>query len=181
MRAPVALALLLATGAHAEDQVPAALGLMVMLKVVSYDAAFPTHGTGDFVVQVPYAPGQESKAAALVAVALGLDVKAIKERPLRFLATPLAELDPKKCAAVLLHADFPPEALKVALEKARSQKLYVCAFDEASVRDGATLGVGLSKGKPQPLINVAAARALGADFGAVLRLARAFQELPTRP
>ena len=175
MKAVVASVLLAATLGSAEERVPDALGLMVMLKVVSYDTAFASHGSGDFVVLVPYAPGQEARANAIAAIGAGLEVKTIKERSLHFMATPLAELDSKKGSAVLLYFGFPAEALKTALEKARSAKLYVLAFEEEPVREGALLGVALSNGKPQPLVNVAAARALGADFGPVLRLARTFQ------
>jgi hypothetical protein len=175
VRAVVLSVLLAASLGHAEDQVPDALGLMVMLKVVSYDTAFASHGSGDFVVLVPFAPGQESKAVALAAVGTTLEVKTIKERALHFLPTPLAELDSKKGTAVLLYFGFPADTLKTTLEKARAQKLYVLTFEEARVRDGVLLGVGLSNGKPQPLVNVAAARAIGADFGPVLRLARTFQ------
>ena len=175
MRAVIASVLLAATLGHAEERVPDALGLMVMLKVVSYDTAFASHGSGEFVVLVPYSPGQEAKANALAAVGAGLEVKTIKERSLHFVPTAMAELDSKKGTAVLLYFGFPADTLKTTLEKARAQKLYVLTFEEARVRDGVLLGVGLSNGKPQPLVNVSAARAIGADFGPVLRLARTFQ------
>jgi hypothetical protein len=167
--------LLAATASPAAERVPDALGLMVMLKVVSYDSAFGTHGSGDFVVLVPYVPGDESKAAALVTVAAGLEVKTIKERTLRFVTVPVKDLAAAKGTAVLLPFGCPAEARKVSLEKARTEKLYVLTFEEEPVKEGALLGVGLANGKPQPLINVPAMRALGADFGPVLRLARTFQ------
>lgn len=172
----VALSLLLAASVSASaERVPDALGLMVMLKVVSYDAAFGTHGSGEFVVLVPYAPGDETKANALAAVGGGLEVKTIKERSLRFVPVPLKELPAAKGTAVLLHFGFTAGALDTVIAKTRVEKLYVLTFEETSVHDGALLGVGLSNGKPQPLINIAAMRGLGADFGPVLRLARTFQ------
>lgn len=42
-------------------------------------------------------------------------------------------------------------------------------------KEGALLGMGLANASRRPLINVAAMRAIGADFGPVLRLARTFQ------
>ncbi|MFT3709517.1 MAG: hypothetical protein QM817_17965 [Archangium sp.] len=48
-------------------------------------------------------------------------------------------------------------------------------MSETAVSEGALLGVGVANEKPQPLINIATARALGADFKAVLRLARTIQ------
>lgn len=167
-------AVLVAGLGWAEDRVPEELGLKVILKVASYDAAFDSHGTGDFVVLVPFGPGDEAKANAAVSLGSSLEVKSIKERPLRFKAVPLAELDPKKATALLIHTGFSLDALPGVLERARPARLYVFAFDEAAVQQGAVLGVGLANGKPQPLVNVGAARALGAEFGPVLRLARIF-------
>ncbi|MDP2269622.1 MAG: hypothetical protein Q8K32_02750 [Archangium sp.] len=175
MRWLVLSLLLFAGQSAAAERVPDALGLMVMLKVVSYDAAFGTHGSGEFVVLVPYAPGDESKATALAAVGGGLEVKTIKERTLRFVPVPTKDLPAAKGTAVLLYFGFPPDALKTVIEKTQREKQYVFTFEETSVHDGALLGVGLSNGKPQPLINIAAMRGLGADFGPVLRLARTFQ------
>lgn len=175
LRALTLSALILSQAAVAQERVPDALGLMVILKVASYDTAFPTHGSGDFVVLIPFAAGQEGKATALAAVGDGLEVKSIKDRPLRFRPVPLAELDVKKGTAVLLHPGFAAGDLASVLEKTRAQKLYVFALDEALVRSGAVLGVALSNGKPQPLVNVPSAHALNADFGPVLRVARLFQ------
>lgn len=172
----VAVSLFLAAAAvHAADRVPEKLGLMVMLKIVSYDAAFASRGGGDFVVLVPYAPGDEGKANAIAAVGAALEVKTIKERSLKFVPVPVAGLSGKKGSAVLLHAGAHGEVLKATLARAREEKLYVLTVDEGLVKEGALLGVGLANGKPQPLINVAAMKALGADFGTVLRLARTFQ------
>lgn len=172
----VAVSLLLAAAAvHAEDRVPEKLGLMVMLKIVSYDAAFASRGSGDFVVLVPYAPGDEARAHTIAAVGAALEVKTIKERSLRFVPVPVGELSVKKGSAVLLHLGARGEVLKASLARAREEKLYVLTLEEALVKEGALLGVGLNNGKPQPLINVAAMKALGADFGTVLRLARTFQ------
>ncbi|HEY1087609.1 MAG TPA: hypothetical protein VGE37_07940 [Archangium sp.] len=175
MRVAALIALLLASVVSAADRVPDALALVVMLKVVSYDTAFPSHGTGDFVVLVPFAEGDEAKASALASEGAKLEVKKIKERTLKFTPVPVRELASAKGTALLLHPGLKPEALKAALAKAQSEKLYALAVDEAAVKEGALLGVGLSNGKPQPLINVAAMRGLGADFGPVLRLARTFQ------
>jgi hypothetical protein len=171
----VVATMVMAAGAAAEERVPEGLGLMVMLKVLSYDAAFANHGKGDFVVVVPFAAGQEAKASALATAGEKLEVKSIKERPLKFVVAPLSELDDRKPTAVLLYDGFAGDALKTALERARSSNWYVLSLDEKAVQRGAVLGVGLTNGKPQPLINIAAARALGADFGPVLRLARTFQ------
>lgn len=175
MRVVVVTALLLMNAAAAAERVPDALGMMVMLKIVSYDTAFATHGSGDFNVLIPYADGDEPKASALAAEGAKLEVKTIKERSLKFTPVAIKDLAAAKGTAVLLHAGANADVIRNTLQKAQNEKLYVITFDESAVKDGALLGVGLANGKPQPLINVAAMRALGADFGPVLRLARTFQ------
>ncbi len=176
MRAAVAaLALLTASSARAE-RVPDSLGVLVMLKVLTYDAGFDARGGGEFVVLVPWAPGHEDDAQALAKTAAGLDVKSIKERPLRFVVVPAGDCGKQSASAVLLHAGFPGEAARPVMNLARGRRWYALSLDEALMPDGAVLGVGLADGKPQLLLNVTASRAVGAEFAAaVLKRARTFQ------
>lgn len=172
----VALLLALASGAaFAEEAVPPALALKVMLKVLSYDPALSSHGSGDFVVAVPFAPGQDDAAQALVREATALDVKSVNDRPLKFLAVATRDAEAKKPTAVLLLNALPIEARAETLKWSRSAKVYSLALDAAAVSEGALLGVGVANGKPQPVINATTAKALNADFKAVLRLARVVQ------
>jgi hypothetical protein len=63
-----------------------------------------------------------------------------------------------------------------ALRAATTHHLYSLAFEEALVKDGAMIGVGSNDGRPQVLLNVTTARAIGADLSsAVLKVARTFQ------
>ncbi|HEY0882554.1 MAG TPA: hypothetical protein VGD87_13520, partial [Archangium sp.] len=130
MRLAALIGLLLSSAASASERVPDSLALVVMLKVVSYDTAFPSHGSGDFVVLVPFADGDDAKATALAAEGAKLEVKKIKERPLRFVTVPLKELASAKGTALLLPAGLKPDALKAALARAQHEKLYVLAIDE---------------------------------------------------
>lgn len=174
MRA-LALVVLLATSASAQERVPDGLGLLVMLKVLTYDTGFDARGDGEFVVLVPYASGHEAEANALAKVGNALDVKSIKERALRFVVVPAAESSKQTASAVLLHANFPGEVARPLLTMGRTKRWYTLVLDETLLVDGAVLGVGLSEGKPQPLINVTTARTVGAEFAsAVLKRARTF-------
>ena len=174
--AGVSLALLLAPAPALAQEVQAPLALMVMLKVITYDANFAARGSGDFVVLVPYAPGQPTKAAATVELARGMELRSIKERKLRFLALPVAELTQTKAEAVLLHPGISGEVAREALQLAAAAGLYTLAFDEQLVRDGAMLGVASSEGRPQVLVNVTSARGIGADIsGTVLKKAKTYQ------
>lgn len=169
--------LLAATAAHAQD-VPPPVGLLVLLKVVTYDAHFGAHGQGDFVVLVPHDADSAAAARSLVETGGTLDVKKVNDRPLRFEAVPVSELRERlrarQAAAVLVPPGLGGDGLKDALAAARGAGAYPLALTEAQVKAGAALGVGVANGRPQPLVNVAVAKAAGVELSAaVLRLARA--------
>jgi hypothetical protein len=175
VRAALFAALVLGSSAVLADEgVPAPLALKVMLKVVSYDPASSQAG-GDFVVAVPFAPGGEAGAEAAVREGRALEVQSVNERPLKFVNVAVKDLASTKASAVLITASLPEAARAEVIRLARESKIYSLSLTEQAVHEGALLGVGVSNGKPQPLINVATARALGADFKAALRLARTVQ------
>ncbi|MBL8958100.1 MAG: hypothetical protein JNK82_45430 [Myxococcaceae bacterium] len=160
----------------AAEEVPPKLALMVMLKVATYDAHFAERGSGDFVVLVPYAKGGEDKAAELVGVAKGLELKSINERPLKFVAVASGELGGgTRASAVLLHAGFPEDVAREVLGAATKARLYSLALDEALVKQGAMLSVGSNAGRPQVVLNVTTARVIGAEMGpSVLKVAKTY-------
>ncbi|MFT3709516.1 MAG: hypothetical protein QM817_17960 [Archangium sp.] len=102
MRFAVAAAVLISTGALADEGVPSPLALKVMLKVLTYDPALPTHGSGEFVVAVPFSAGGESAAEALVREGAALEVKSVNERPLKFVALPVKDVAAAKPSAILV-------------------------------------------------------------------------------
>jgi hypothetical protein len=168
---------LVALSAHAQD-VPHSLALMVMLKVLTYDATFSSRGAGDFVVLVPFGAGDEAKAAAAVDIASGMELRTINGRTLKFIAVPAAELaGGAKASAVLLHSGMPLAAARDAVAAAGRSRLYSLAFDEALVRDAAAmLSVASNAGRPQVVLHIGTARAIGAEFGpSVLKVARTVQ------
>ena len=91
------------------------------------------------------------------------------------LSTLVRDLEAKKPTTVLLLPVLPADARADALTWSRTAKVYSLALDAAAVNEGALLGVGVTNGKPQPVINATTAKALNADFKAVLRLARVVQ------
>lgn len=168
--------LLLVPGAVRAQEVPAPLALMVLLKVLTYDAHFAERGAGDFVVLVPFGVGDESRASDLVERAKGLELKSINERPLKFTVVPAEALGGGKGAsAVLLHAGFPEDAARSVLAAATKARLYSLALDEPLVKQGAMLSVASNAGRPQVVLNVTTARAIGAELGpSVLKVARTY-------
>ena len=163
--------------AHAEE-VPTKLGLLVMLKVLTYDTGFEGRvGKADFVVLVPYAPNQTDAARSLVAAGLDLPIKSMVGRVLRFEQVPAAELESqlvaRGAAAVLILGGSPFEQAKQQAGTATKHSRYAMTLDEGLVKAGIPIGVALNNGKAQLVLNVSAARAIKAEFGsAVLRVAR---------
>jgi hypothetical protein len=159
------------------QSVPAPLGLMVMLKVLTYDAAFASHGSGPFVVAVPFAPGQSGNADDLVTAGAALSLRSVNGRELKFVSTAAADLaELKGATAVLLPAGLAPEVARQVLQLAAKARLYSMTLDEGLVHGGALLGVAANAGRPQVLLNVTTARSLGVDLDpAVLKVARTVQ------
>lgn len=165
------LSLALASTALAQPEVPPKLGFLVLLKVLTYDAGFDARGQGDFVVLVPFSKGSEAKAEGLVSELSRGEVKSIKQRKL--VLRVVAAGEPLEGHAVLLSSALEQEALKPVVEAANRGKLYSLALSERAVAEGALLGVAQNAGKPQPVVNVATAKAQGVEFAAsVLKVAR---------
>lgn len=173
MRA-AAVAVVLVAGSARAQEVPPQLALMVMLKVLTYDTHFGDRGGGDFVVLVPFTVGDESRASDLVDKAKALELKSINERPLKFMVVPAENLGGgTRASAVLLHAGFPEGAARDVIAAANKARLYSLALEESLVKRGAMLSVASNAGKPQVVLNVTTARAIGAEMGpSVLKVAR---------
>jgi hypothetical protein len=157
-----------------------ALALTLMLKVITYDNAFARTGDGAFVVLVAYAEKDRAGADGVVGAADQLQQKAILRRPLSFVAVRADELSAKvaelKASAVLAPPGAPPALVKELMRVAAAARIYSMAMDAERVDEGVALGVGQTGGKPQLLINVAAARAQGCDFQpSVLKIAKTVQ------
>ena len=166
-----------AASARAAD-VPPELGVQLVLKVLTYDAAFEQRvGAGAFVVLIPYPPAHADAAKRLAAAATALPVKAMVGRTLEFEAVPEAELDTRlvarHAAALLIPAGTPLENARAYAAIATRHSRYSVTLDDALVPAGVTVGVALNQGKAQVVLNVAAARAIKAEFSpVVMKVAR---------
>lgn len=157
-----------------EPEVPPKLAMLVLLKVLTYDAGFEKRGQGDFVVTVPFSTGREAAADELLASLATLDIKTIKQRKLVFQRLPVATTSSSD--AVLVSPALDDAGLRQALERSRAARQYSLSLSEVAVRSGALLGVASIAGKPQPVVNVSTARAMGVEFSAsILKLVRTVQ------
>lgn len=172
-----------ATLLHAEGMpVPVQTQAALFAKVLQYDRKLSVRAGGDIVVGILHQSKlRESAAVARDAAAAFATQKTIAALPV---------------SVVTLDLDDPAIAgnLRGSLESRKVDVLYVCplrAFDVASIAkstsalgvlsltgvpkyaDALSVGLDMTAGKPQIVVNLAASRAEGADFASdLLRLAR---------
>lgn len=173
-------ALCVALPVHA-GEVPPELGLLVVLKVLTYDSGFEQRvGDGAFLVLVPHANGHAEKANALVAAGNALPAKEMHGRALKFEAVSGDELPVlmgmRRTAVVLIPGGTPIEAAKAFAAAAAKKQRYTVTLDESLMGAGIAVGVTLNKGKAQVVLNMAAAKAIKAEFApAVMKVAKVVQ------
>lgn len=171
---------LLPATARADDSVPAELALKVMLKVLTYDGAFATHGGGDFVIAVAYPEGEDGARDTAMNAAGQLSEKTIQGRTIRFVplsfTTAASLLEQAKKAEV--NAFIAPGGLRrseyaAIAQTATTLKAYGLSLVPEGAEAGLVLGVANNNGRPQVLLNREASQAIGANWPpAVLKLAK---------
>ncbi len=186
----ITLGALLALGpsrAEAQGAAPAKLSLVVMLKVLTYDKSFASRGQGDFVVAVSAEPGQEALTAEAMTATESLKGTAINGRPLKFVPVLLrrttdgkfdsrAVLQGVRADAIVAVSGLSEDAVNSLGELAPSLKAYTLSLNPKFCDRQLALCVQNNGGKPQIVINQAAAQRLGAQFeSSVLKLARVIQ------
>lgn len=171
---------LLLAGPAAAQELPAKLGLLVMLKVIRYDKHFPEGRKDDFVVLVAHDPAMSAGLSSVLGASEELKELSIDTRRLRFVPIPVGSAQELGAAAERLKASAVLAAPGVSsagaesLAKAASQlKLYSLSLDTAHVEKGILLGVTVQDGRPQIVINLRAAKDIDANFDVtVLKRAR---------
>lgn len=171
---------LLPLSALADKSVPPELALKVMLRVLTYDAAFSQHGAGEFTVAVAYPSGAENGRDAALRAAGTLAEKTIQGRALKFVpvefnsATSLVEAAKKAgAAAILAPAGLGARDYTVIANAARSMKAYGLSLVPEGSEAGVLLGVANNGGRPQLLLHREASQEIGANWPpSVLKLAR---------
>lgn len=179
----LAVAALVSTSAGAQPTQAGSFPLLatkLMLKVLTYDKAFESRGSGDFVVVVATEAGQSAQRAALLDALAAARLGAILSRPLKF--APLdfvdrrdfeAQVQKLKPSAVLALSGISPAAADAISNVSATQNIYALTTDQSLAQRGFVVAVGEEKGKPLIVINVQTAKAIGASFEqSILKLAR---------
>lgn len=181
-----ALLALLALGwvpAAAQEPGEVKAAVPVLLKVLTYDVNFDARGVGEFVVLVAAEPGQAAQRDALVATLRSVEVAKVKARPVKYVgvefkdeASLQAEIDRTRASALLPTPGMSDKSLNHLWEVTQDNQLYAVALTSAMVEKALPVGVVMTNGKPQIIINVKAAKSVGANFElSVLKLARVIQ------
>jgi hypothetical protein len=182
--AAIVLAMLTAAPAAA-GAVDALHALPILIKVLTYDRNFHSRGSGEFVVLVPAEPSSASARDEIFVVIKTLSLTAIQNRPLKFISVDYKDstsLDDQvqktRAQAILAIHGLSPASLKAISDVAQTNQIYTLALDPQTVQsDALALGVEPKEdGKPQVVINLAAAKSVGAVFeNSVLKLAKLIQ------
>lgn len=182
-RALVALLSLWAGAAPGQEPAEVRAAMPVLLKVLTYDVNFDARGVGDFVVLVASEPGQAARRDALVETLKSVEVARVKTRPVKYVgaefkdeASLQAEVDRARASALLATPGMSDRYVTNLWDVAQDNQLYAVALTAAMVERALPLGVVMSNGKPQIIINVKSAKGVGANFElSVLKLARVIQ------
>ncbi|MDQ3264637.1 MAG: YfiR/HmsC family protein [Myxococcota bacterium] len=166
-----------------DEPVPPKLALLVMLKVLTYDKNLAARGEGDFVVLVATEAGQEAARREALTATEELRGATLRTRAVRFRfvafsseATLRQAVIDHKAEAVLLLPGLTAAGLETAASVAGSLQLYTLSLDPSFVEQSLAVGVTNHAGRPQIVLNLAAARLANASFEpAVLKLARIIQ------
>lgn len=155
----------------------------MLLKVLTYDLNFDSRGLGDFTVLVVADPNQTEKRNTLMEGLKEMPSQKVKTRPLKYAVTEFkdeaslqTEMDKTHASALLVVPGASAATVKHVWEVAQDNQTYALALEAAMVESGLPVGVQITGGKPQILINEKAAKSVGAKFeSAVLKLARVIQ------
>lgn len=161
----------------------AKIAMPMLLKALTYDVNFDARGVGDFTILVVGEAGQGEQRIQLMEALKDMGSQKLKSRPLKYATTEFkdesalqAEIDRSKASALLIVPGTSPATLKHAWEVAQDNQAYVIALEASMVEFGLPIGVQITGGKPQILINEKGAKSVGAKFEtAILKLAKVIQ------
>jgi hypothetical protein len=159
--------------------------LPILLRVLTYDRNFKSRGNGEFVVLVPAEAGKESARDEVLIAAKTMNLDTIHNRPLKFVGMDLKEasalddlVQKTRAQAIIAVAGLSPASVKAISDVAQTNQIYSLAMDPKFAESSLALGVAAKEdGNFQPVINLSAAKAVGAVFeNSVLKLAKLVQE-----
>jgi hypothetical protein len=165
------------------EQLDPKTALSIMLRVITYDRSFKAPESG-FMVVIPTEPGLASARDQVLAASRELNLTSIQGHELRFAGVDLrdpsglaAAVAQRKASAIVVIPGTSAPMLAEINRVSQASHLYTLALDPAAVEQKqALLSVAPHEGRPQIVLNVDAARALGATFdNSVLKVARLVQ------
>lgn len=171
-------------GLKAQTSLPAQLEAQILLRVLAYDRALERNGSGDLVIAVLYDGGSKTSnyfRTNIVRALKGSPVQSVGGRPLV-----IAEIDvvPGNVAQALKQRGAAAAYITPGMDSrlpalvAAAQESHVTTLGGNSLfaRRGVSVSVDTFGGRPQVWVNLASARAAGADLSAaLLKLATVIQ------
>ena len=177
------LALLLAAstaGAAAPalaEGLPAEREALILTRAVAYDRALPKRAGDKIVLAVLHdpdrTPSDESRAALAAFRKLqGVRVAGLPFEVVEIAGTAEIDADLRRLDVDLVYVCSGVKDLPAVKRATQARKIVSIGALRSQVEAGLSLGVTARKGQPQLVVNLAASRAEGAEFGSgMLRLA----------
>jgi hypothetical protein len=168
-----------------EMDVPARIQIPLLYKILSFDRNFSARVGDDIVVAILYQSGFRASTAAREQIeeALGHTASPFGARRIRWVSVDLnagADLGQalqRHEADVLYVTPLRGTGLAGIVDAARRSQLMTFTGVPPYVEGGLSVGIGIEQERPMIIINLAAARAEGADYTAqLLRVSRVIGE-----
>jgi len=174
----------LALPSVARAQLPAQAEVQILMRVLAYDRALGRNGGGDVIIAVLFDGGSAASSRArgdLVRELHSPNLQSILGRGVKVLELNLAAggladaLRSEHVSAVYLTPGL-DAYLNGVLAAAESAHVTTLGGSESYARRGVAVGVSAESGRPQLFVNLASARADGADLpSSLLRLTTVIQ------
>ncbi|HEX9109803.1 MAG TPA: YfiR family protein [Longimicrobiales bacterium] len=174
----------LALPSAARAQLPAQAEVQILMRVLAYDRALDRNGGGDVVVAVLFDAGNAASSRArgdLVRELHSPNLQTILGRGVKVMEVNVAAggLGDALRAAHASAAYLTPGLegrLSGVLAATESARVTTVGGSESYARRGVAVGVSAESGRPQLFVNLASARAAGADLpSSLLRLTTVIQ------
>lgn len=167
-----------------EMDVPARMQISLLYKILTFDRNFAAHPAGDVVIAILYQSGFRSSIAARehVEAALGTTPSPFGSRRIRWVAIELEKNEDleealrRHEASVLYVTPLRGVGLDDIVDAARHARVMTFTGVAPYVGRGLSVGIGIERERPIIIINLAAARAEGADYTSqLLRVSRVIE------
>ena len=149
----------------------------IFVKVLNYDSALPGRSGGNFEIHIVTDGANGDSAAKAGAAFASINGAKAGGKAITVKSTSIADLGAAIGAggakAIYLPAGTGQGTLGAALKLAKAKKVPLLVGNEEMVEGGAAVGIGLSGGKPNIVVNLKASAAMGMKLSAsLLKLSR---------